>query len=129
MFGRRRRERVGDARAGNAHKLRNRSDPAIGIGAQVVVIPDPGSSDDWSGEPSGVVVAPGDNEFFAYPATSMGAPTRWTVAFDEPQYTADGRGPIDQASIPSWRLEVAPEEPVDSAGTDDSDESEVENEQ
>jgi hypothetical protein len=123
MFGRRRRDQNGptgssaEARARRAH-----IDPAIGVGAQVIVRADPGSADEWFGEPSGVVISPGGNEFFAYPATSMGGPTRWTVSFDEPQYTTDGRGPITQASVPSWRLETTPAEPEPGSETTEDDE-------
>jgi hypothetical protein len=99
MFGRRR------------HEIGDRPIPPepIGIGAQVVVMPDPSAADQWEGEPSGVVVAPGDNNIVAYPGLTFGGPTRWLVAFDELQFTADGRGPFEQATVGSWRLVPVPQ--------------------
>jgi hypothetical protein len=99
MFGRRRREPGAQP---------TKTGP-IGIGAQVVVLPDPSASDQWEGEPSGVVVAPGDNNIVAYPGLTFGGPTRWLVAFDELQFTADGRGPFEQATVGSWRLVPVPQ--------------------
>jgi hypothetical protein len=84
------------------------SDP-IGIGAQVIVRQDPGAADQWDGEPSGVVVAPGDNNIVAYPGITFGGPTRWLVAFDELQFPQDGRGPFENATVGSWRLELGPQ--------------------
>jgi hypothetical protein len=81
---------------------------AIGIGAQVIIRADPRSLDEWDGEPSGVVVAPGENEIAAYPGLTFGGPTRWLVVFDELQFTSDGRGPFEQATVGSWRLAPAP---------------------
>lgn len=81
---------------------------SIGIGAQVIIKADPRSKDEWMGEPSGVVIAPGDNEIAAYPGLTFGGPTRWLVVFDELQFTIDGRGPFEQTTVGSWRLDAAP---------------------
>lgn len=97
---------------GNRRRTQNaRTIPTepIGIGAQVIVMPDPSAADQWEGEPSGVVVAPGDNNIVAYPGLTFGGPTRWLVAFDELQFTADGRGPFEQATVGSWRLVPVPQ--------------------
>jgi hypothetical protein len=32
----------------------------------------------------------------------------WTVAFDEPQFRADGTGPVERANIPEYLLVTAP---------------------
>lgn len=76
----------------------------MGIGAVVVVKSDRRGTDEWVGEPIGVVVAGGPNEVYGYPGLST--PRYWMVAFSEFQYMADGRGPFEEASIPEWRLEA-----------------------
>lgn len=84
---------------------------ALGVGVQVHVIErSPATGDDWPGEPTGVIVAPGDRGL-----RSVGLPpdglTRWVVAFSEPQRTRDGRGPFETAAIPAALLVAA--EPVE----------------
>jgi hypothetical protein len=83
---------------------------ALGVGVQVYVresdIP---AGDDWVGEPTGVIVAPGERSLrtVSLPADRL---TTWVVAFDEPQYRRDGRGPAERATVPASRLVAA--EPV-----------------
>ena len=85
--------------------------PGLGVGVQVYVrehdIP---SSDDWIGEPTGVIVAPGDRNLRNVYGPADGL-TTWTVSFFEPQHRRDGRGPYERAVIPASML-VA-EEPYD----------------
>ncbi|HEY5224067.1 MAG TPA: hypothetical protein VIJ18_13595 [Microbacteriaceae bacterium] len=127
MFGRRNHRETGDV----AHPPRVRrtpAEPAVGIGARVFIKADAGGRDAWDGEPSGVIIAPGDSELIAYPGLNLGGAARWLVAFDELAYMTDGRGPFEQASVPSWRLVLASIADEDSAeagnpaerGTDDS---------
>jgi hypothetical protein len=85
-----------------------RSDPPIGIGAMVIVLSDHGSSDAWEGTPTGVVVATGERELVGYPNHRAGGSGSWLVAFDEPAYRADGRGPVDRATVPVRLLVPAP---------------------
>ncbi|WP_348787535.1 hypothetical protein [Leifsonia sp. NPDC080035] len=86
------------------------SGTALGVGVQVYVTErTPATGEDWPGEPTGVIVAPGDRGL-----RSVGLPpdglTRWIVAFSEPQRTRDGRGPFERAAIPAALLVAA--EPV-----------------
>jgi hypothetical protein len=90
MFGRRSRAAAGASSVG-----------ALGIGALVRVVND-GRGDTWDGEPIGVIVAPGANQFAAYPG--VGQQVSWTVAFDGHAYTQDGRGPFERATIRSGQL-------------------------
>jgi hypothetical protein len=103
MFGRRyRRERTAD---GVRPVKRPRPVAAsVGIGSLVVIRSEPGGRDAWDGEPSGVVIAPGDSELISYPGLSFGPSARWLIAFDELAYMSDGRGPFEQASVPGWQL-------------------------
>jgi hypothetical protein len=94
MFGRRRRDGAVEHVAGNPA-----AGAAIGIGALVFIASAPGSADEWDGEPTGVVIAPGDNEIVGYPGLNLGSPRHWLIAFDEPAYMKDGRGPFEQASV------------------------------
>jgi hypothetical protein len=80
------------------------SGPAIGIGMLVAVVSDADQTDAWEDDPVGVVVAPGDKEIAPYPGLQR--PRYWTVAFDTPSYTGDGRGPFERATFPEWRLRV-----------------------
>jgi hypothetical protein len=88
-------------------------DAAVGIGALVVVRSEPGSEDAWEGEPSGVVVAAGENELVGYPNHRAGGAGGWLVAFDEAAYVLDGRGPFSRATIPTGRLVPVPLPEVD----------------
>lgn len=85
-----------------------RSDPPLGIGGIVIVLSDVGSAEAWEGTPTGVIVAAGERELVGYPTHRAGAAGSWLVAFDEPAYRADGRGPIDRASVPARLLVPAP---------------------
>lgn len=113
MFGRRRRNR--DEYAGlSSRPLLAPARAVVGIGSLVTIKPSAGQGDDWDGEPSGVVIATGDNEIVGYPGLNAGGVTGWLISFDELAYTKDGRGPFEQATIPTWRLvPVAPVSPVD----------------
>ncbi|MFF1635892.1 hypothetical protein [Leifsonia sp. NPDC058248] len=87
------------------------SDPRFGIGVQVHVSePDAAGGDDWVGEPTGVIVAPGTASLRSVNLPA-GSTTNWVVAFDEPQYRRDGRGPFERASIEQHLLVVA--EPIE----------------
>jgi hypothetical protein len=82
----------------------------LGVGVQVYVREsEPPAADDWVGEPTGVIVAPGERSLrsVSLPADRL---TTWVVAFGEPQYRRDGRGPADSATVPASRLVAA--EPV-----------------
>lgn len=81
--------------------------PAFGVGVQVYVRePQTESGEDWVGEPTGVIIAPG-----AASLRSVNLPagdvTSWLVAFSEPQHRRDGRGPYEQASIAQVLLVAA----------------------
>lgn len=83
------------------------SAPAFGVGVQVYVREqEPQSGDDWVGEPTGVIIAPG-----AASLRSVNLPagdvTSWLVAFSEPQHRRDGRGPYEQATIAQALLVAA----------------------
>ncbi|UBQ04022.1 hypothetical protein [Curtobacterium sp. TXMA1] len=88
MFGRRARSPRDDdgARPGDAGGL------GLGIGALVQVVDTDRGGEQWADEPIGVIVAPG--------GVQLGGTQRtWTVAFDEPAYTKDGRGPFERATV------------------------------
>jgi len=95
--------------------MRNRketvpSEPGFGVGVQVHVIEPTGDGgDDWVGEPTGVIVAPGAASLRTVNLPA-GPTTSWLVAFDEPQFRRDGRGPFDRASIEQSLL--VPAEPI-----------------
>ncbi|GAA1443560.1 hypothetical protein [Leifsonia poae] len=83
------------------------SDPGFGIGVQVHVIePAVAGGDDWVGEPTGVIVAPGAASLRSVNLPA-GSTTNWMVAFDEPQFRRDGRGPFERASIEQALLVAA----------------------
>lgn len=103
----------GRRRAEQASAGRRPASDAIGIGSLVVVTSVPGSSDEWEGEPVGVVIAPGDNEIAAYPGITFGRAAGWLVAFDELAYMKDGRGPFEQATVPGRQLILAPSIPAE----------------
>lgn len=83
--------------------------PAVGIGMLVAVVSTAEQTDAWDDDPVGVVIAPGSKEISPYPGLQR--PRYWTVAFEHPSYTADGRGPFEQASFPEWRLRVIDPDP------------------
>ncbi len=81
--------------------------PSFGVGVQVhVEEPSTEREDDWTGEPTGVIVSNGAPRPDGLPISSRSGPI-WLVAFDEPQYRRDGRGPFTEAAIPQSRLVAA----------------------
>jgi hypothetical protein len=84
--------------------------PGLGIGALVQVV-DPGQQggEHWADEPIGVIVAPGGSQL-------GGTQRTWTIAFDEPAYTTDGRGPFERATVLSRQL--VPVEPAAATGAE-----------
>jgi hypothetical protein len=92
-----------------------RADPPsggpLGIGVQVYVREsEPPSGDDWVGEPTGVIIAPGDRSLRNVYGTPLDGRMTWTVSFSEPQRRRDGRGPYETATIPAALLVAA--EPI-----------------
>lgn len=93
---------------------RDKKDPAepessFGVGVQVHVIDDERQGGKgWVGDPTGVIVAGAST--LAHGAFEVQALSGrvWTVAFDEPQFRADGTGPVEQANIPEYLLVTAP---------------------
>ncbi|AGW41178.1 iron-dependent peroxidase [Leifsonia xyli subsp. cynodontis DSM 46306] len=85
--------------------------PGLGVGVQVYVREQaPPAAADWVGEPTGVIVAPGDRSVRNVYGPVDGL-TTWLVAFSEPQWRRDGRGPYENAIIPSGLL--VPAEPAE----------------
>lgn len=85
--------------------------PGLGLGVQVYVREqEPPSDEDWVGEPTGVIIAPGDRSVrnVSLPVDGL---TTWVVAFTEPATRRDGRGPYETAIIASGLL--VPAEPAD----------------
>ena len=83
--------------------------PAVGIGMLVAVVNSAEQTDAFDDDPVGVVIAPGNKDLAPYPGLQR--PRYWTIAFDEASYTADGRGPFEQATFPEWRLRVVDANP------------------
>ena len=83
------------------------SAPGFGVGVQVYVRePDVPGGEDWVGEPTGVIIAPGSPTLRGVNLPADDG-TLWQVAFGEPQYRRDGRGPYERASIPQGLLVAA----------------------
>ena len=81
--------------------------PGLGVGVQVYVVEqEPPSSDDWPGEPTGVIIANGERTMRSISLPNDGF-THWIVAFSEPQLRRDGSGPYETASIPAALLVAA----------------------
>lgn len=77
------------------------AEPGLGVGVQVYVREqDPPTGDDWTGEPTGVIVAVGERSVSA----GKDGLTTWLVAFSEPQHRRDGRGPFETAVVPATLL-------------------------
>lgn len=94
------------------------ADASFGVGVQVHVIDDERQgAKGWVGDPTGVIVASASS--LAHGAFEVEALSGrvWTVAFDEPQFRADGTGPVERANIPEYLLVTAPI----ADRTDDSD--------
>jgi hypothetical protein len=84
-------------------------DGPIGVGVQVYVMEDSGSSDSgWVGDPTGVVVARGSAIAGSALDVERLSGRVWVVAFDEPQFRGDGRGPYDRADVAEAFLIPAP---------------------
>jgi hypothetical protein len=82
---------------------------SFGVGVQVHVIDDERQGHKgWVGDPTGVIVASASS--LAHGAFEVEALSGrvWTVAFDEPQFRADGTGPVERANIPEYLLMTAP---------------------
>lgn len=82
---------------------------AFGIGVLVHVSESPTQAEDaFRGEPTGVIVGLGSQ----LPQQGVTAQTRqgrtWVVAFDEPQFLPDGRGPFERATLSEEYLVAAP---------------------
>ncbi len=94
-----------------SEKQAARTAPAFGVGVQVYVRePEVPSGEDWVGEPTGVIIAPGSPTLRSVNLPA-GDGTLWMVAFSEPQHRRDGRGPYDRVSIPQGLLVAA--DPID----------------
>ncbi|QDZ14053.1 hypothetical protein [Humibacter ginsenosidimutans] len=95
------------------HEAAERGD-VFGVGVQVYVMDDDGQGDKgWVGDPTGVIVASAStlaNGAFEVQRLSGRV---WTVAFDEPQYRADGTGPVERANVPEYLLVTAPAASLD----------------
>ncbi len=70
----------------------------LGVGVQVWVQQNPDRADWWQDEPTGVIISSGTARPDGAPIAGPGG-AFWVVAFDEPQYRADGRGPYTRADI------------------------------
>jgi hypothetical protein len=81
----------------------------FGVGMQVYVLDDPGAgAEGWVGDPTGVIVSVAHSAG-AGPLGRLRLGGRtWVVAFDSPQYRADGRGPYERAEIVETSLIAAP---------------------
>ena len=99
-----------------------RTEESFGVGVQVHVVDDERQgSKGWVGDPTGVIVASAST--LAHGAFEVEALSgrMWTVAFDEPQYRADGTGPVSHANIPEYLLITAPAAEEAGDQSDDSD--------
>ena len=84
--------------------------PGFGVGVQVYVVePVTISGDDWVGEPTGVIIGTGAASLRSVNLPA-GSTTSWLVAFDEPQFRRDGRGPFERSNIEQSLLVAA--EPI-----------------
>jgi hypothetical protein len=102
---------------------RERREPArqgetFGVGVQVHVMDDERQGPrSWVGDPTGVIVASASNLANGAFEVQRLSGRVWTVAFDEPQYRADGTGPVERANIPEYLLMTAPAASGDEAST------------
>lgn len=86
-----------------------RPDEAFGVGVQVHVIDDDGQgSMGWVGDPTGVIIAGATGIAHGAFEVQRLSGRVWVVAFDEPQYRADGSGPVERAEVPEYLLVTAP---------------------
>ncbi|MEF2978047.1 hypothetical protein [Subtercola sp. YIM 133946] len=85
------------------------AEPTIGVGAIVTVGTGAGgAASGWEGEPTGVVISPGDNEMAGYPGLAPGGPLSWYIAFDEPAYKVGNPAPFDEATVAARFLTLVP---------------------
>ncbi len=107
----------GSAQSDNAAAGSTREE-SVGVGALVVVTGTgtatatatgtaPGDSG-WVGEPTGVVIAPGDNEMAGYPGLAPGGPISWLIAFAEPAYKVGNAVPFDEATVAARFVTLLP---------------------
>ncbi len=81
----------------------------VGVVARVMVRSTAESG--WVGDPTGVVIAPGNNEMAGYPGLAPGGPVSWLIAFDEPAYRVANAVPYDEATVASRDVSLLPTEP------------------
>lgn len=82
----------------------------FGVGVQVYVAESPsGAEDAFTGEPTGVIVSLGSPLPYSGITQHQFTGRVWVVAFDEPQFLADGRGPFERAEISEGSLVAAPQ--------------------
>ncbi|UFS59577.1 hypothetical protein [Subtercola endophyticus] len=84
---------------------------SVGVGALVTVTGGAsGASGDsgWEGEPTGVVIGPGDNEMAGYPGLAPGGPISWLIAFAEPAYKVGNAVPFDEATVAARFVTLLP---------------------
>ena len=94
--------RVGRSAGGRGPSCHQRTRPRVGVQVYVREHEQP-TGDDWVGEPTGVIIAPGDRSLRNVYGPLDGL-TTWTVSFSEPQHRRDGRGPYATAVIPASLL-------------------------
>lgn len=101
---------------------REKSEPvrqgeSFGVGVQVHVIDDVSQgAKGWVGDPTGVIVASASHVAGGAFSVERLSGRVWTVVFDEPQYRADGTGPVERANIPEYLLMTAPTAAQDDDG-------------
>ncbi|GAB3805673.1 hypothetical protein GCM10028798_27950 [Humibacter antri] len=62
----------------------------------------------WVGDPTGVIVASASRVAGGAFQVERLSGRVWVVAFDEPQFRADGAGPYERAEVPEYLLLTAP---------------------
>jgi len=84
-------------------------DGPIGVGVQVYVTEDTAAgSRGWVGDPTGVVIARGSAIAGSALEVARLSGRVWVIAFDEPQFRQDGRGPFERADVAEAFLIPAP---------------------
>lgn len=100
-------------------RRRERHDPtkpeeSFGVGVQVHVVDDERQGPrGWVGDPTGVIIASASSLAQGAFEVERLSGRVWIVAFDEPQYRADGVGPFERAEVPEYLLVTAPVAPED----------------
>ncbi|MCU1482049.1 MAG: hypothetical protein JWQ19_2835 [Subtercola sp.] len=82
--------------------------PSVGVGALVTVGDGSSTDSGWVGQPTGVVIAPGDNEMAGYPGLAPGGPVSWLIAFDEPAYRVGNATPFTDGTVASRYVSLLP---------------------